>query len=46
MSEGKEELNFNLPAGKSVTFKHHIIIYSGEKVSDEQVNKDFDEFTG
>ena len=45
MSDGKEELNFKLPAGELVTFKHRIIIYSGEEVSDEQVNTDFDKFT-
>lgn len=45
MSGGKEELNFKLPAGESVTFKHRIIIYSGEEIADEQVNKDFEEFT-
>jgi len=44
MSDGKEELNFSLPAGKSVTFKHRVIVYSSE-VSDEQINKDFDEFS-
>lgn len=46
MSGGKEELNFELPAGESVTFKHRIIIYSGEKVTDDQLNADFNEFSG
>jgi hypothetical protein len=45
MSDGKEELNFELPAGESVTFKHRVIVYSGNDVSDGQVNSDFDEFT-
>lgn len=45
MSEGKEELNFKLPAGESVSFKHRIIIYSGDKVSDEQLNEEFQEFS-
>jgi hypothetical protein len=44
MSDGKEELNFELPAGESVTFKHRVIIYTGKEVSDGQVNKHFDEF--
>lgn len=44
MSGGKEELNFVLSAGKSVTFKHRIIIYSGEKTDDTVVNKDWEEF--
>lgn len=45
MSDGKEELNFKLLAGESVTFKYRIIIYSGEEVSDGQTNTDFDKFT-
>ena len=45
MSDGKEELDFKLPAGESVTFKHRIIIYSGDEASDEQVNTDFTTFT-
>ena len=44
MSDGKEELNFELPSGESVTFKHRVIIYTGKEVSDGQVNKHFDEF--
>ncbi len=44
-SEGKEELNFKLSAGESVTFKHRIIIYSGTEVSDQQLNTDFTAFT-
>jgi hypothetical protein len=43
MSGGKEELNFELPAGASVRFKHRIIISSGE-TSDEQLNQDFKKF--
>ena len=45
MSGGKEELNFKLSAGESVTFKHRIIIYSGTEVSDEQLNSDFEKFS-
>jgi len=44
MSGGKEELNFKLAAKESVTFKHRIIIYSGEKAPNEKVNLDFDDF--
>ncbi len=44
LSGGKEELNFSLSAGESVTFKHRIIIYSGTEVSDDVLNKDFDAF--
>ena len=46
MSEGKEELNFQLDSGESVTFKYRIIVYSGEEVKDEQVNSDFKAFAG
>lgn len=45
MSESTEELNLELAAGESVTFKHRIIIYSGEKISDDQLNADFNEFS-
>jgi hypothetical protein len=29
MSNGKEELNFVLAAGKSVTFRHQVLILNG-----------------
>lgn len=45
MSGDKEELNFELPQGKSVTFKHRIIIYSGNGDPSEQIDRDFEEFT-
>lgn len=45
MSGGKEELNYKLSAGESVTFRHRIIIYSGTEVSDELLNTDFEEFS-
>lgn len=38
MSDGKEELNFSLPAGKSVTFRYKIVIQSGKHLSDNEVN--------
>jgi hypothetical protein len=44
-SQGKEELNFELAPGESVTFKHRIIIYSGAEVSDDMLNQDFTDFT-
>jgi hypothetical protein len=43
-SDGKEELNFKLSAGESVTFKHRIIVNSGEKVPDEQLNNEYNNF--
>lgn len=45
MSGGKEELNFKLPAGESVTFKHRIIIYSGKEATDQELNADFEAFS-
>ncbi|CAN5268510.1 PmoA family protein [soil metagenome] len=38
LSNGKDELNFKLPAGESVTFKHRIIVHSGDHLSDEKIN--------
>ena len=45
MSGGKEELNYKLPAGESVTFKHRVIVYSGNEVTDGELNEDFEEFS-
>ncbi|MEX2403051.1 MAG: PmoA family protein [Balneolales bacterium] len=44
MSGGKEELNYGLQTGESITFNYRIIIYSGEKVLDEQLEEDWIEF--
>ncbi|WP_423227969.1 PmoA family protein [Sabulibacter ruber] len=46
MSDGKEELNYKLPAGKSVTFRHRVVIQSGSSLTDEQVNAQYQKFTG
>jgi len=45
MSNGKEVLNFKLPAGKSVTFRHRVLIQSENSLSDDQVNKAFEKFS-
>jgi hypothetical protein len=45
MSGGKEELNFELAKGESVTFKYRIIISSGNEYAGEQLNQDFEEFS-
>lgn len=45
MSEGKEELNFKLGPGESVTFKYRIIVYSGKKVTDSLLNAAFKQFS-
>lgn len=44
MSDGQEVMNMNIKAGESVTFKHRVLVMSGDEVSDEQLNdywKDF-----
>ncbi len=46
LSNGKEELNFKLSPGKSVTFRHRIIIHSGSNLTDDQVNAEYQKFTG
>jgi len=44
MSGGKEELNFLLDAGKSITFKHRILIHSGEKTENSTVENAWNDF--
>lgn len=43
-SEGKEELNLKLKAGKSIAFKYKVLIQSGEVMTDDQVNAEFTKF--
>lgn len=45
LSGGKEELNYKLEAGESLTFNYRIIVYSGAEVTDEMLNQDFGAFT-
>lgn len=45
LSNGKDELNFLLPAGKSVAFKYRVIIHSGSLLTNAEVNREFDAFT-
>ena len=44
-SGGAEELNFQLPAGESVTFRHRVLIDSGRDLNDEAINRVFQEFS-
>jgi hypothetical protein len=44
-SEGKEELNFSLKKGESVTFKYRIYITSGYTATDDELNEQFREFS-
>lgn len=45
LSGGKEELNYKLEAGETLTFNYRIIVYSGAEVTDEMLNQDFGAFT-
>lgn len=44
MSEGKEELNYVLGAEETLTFKHRVILYSGEVTDDSEIESDWQEF--
>lgn len=44
MSNGKEELNFKLAPGKSVTFRHKVLIHSGDKMPEEQIQSAYQRF--
>lgn len=46
MSGGKTALNFRLPAGASVTFKHRILINTGATLTDQQLDEVSDRFAG
>lgn len=43
-SEGKQELNFSLKKGESVTFKYRLVV-ANEDLSDDQINKLADEYS-
>ncbi|HEX7847799.1 MAG TPA: PmoA family protein [Chitinophagaceae bacterium] len=43
-SNGKEELNFSLPPGKSVTFRYRVIIHSGKELTKSEMDKQAIEF--
>ena len=45
MSGGKEELNFRLAAGNSVTFRYRFIVQSGNRPTQEQLNAAFEKFS-
>ena len=44
-SEGKEELNFTLTAGESVTFKYKLLVHSGSALTKETLEKEFNDFS-
>lgn len=45
MSDGKEEMNFKLPAGHSVTFRHLLVVHAGSNLDPAAVNKQFEQFS-
>jgi len=43
-TQGKEELNFSIPAGGSTTFRYRVIIHSGSHLTDAEINVLADDF--
>lgn len=44
-TNGKDSMNFNIPAGKYAKFRYRIIISSGKYLPDSEINKYADEFS-
>ncbi|GAA5220427.1 DUF6807 domain-containing protein [Membranihabitans marinus] len=44
MSGGKEELNYSLDPGQSVTFRYNILVHSNSALSADQINAKYAEF--
>ncbi|SDK61408.1 Methane oxygenase PmoA [Catalinimonas alkaloidigena] len=38
-SEGKEAMNFSLPAGESTTFRYRVVFHSGSELSEDQIEQ-------
>ena len=45
-TQGKETLNFKIPAGKSATFRYRVIVNSGADLTDPEINAYSDDFAG
>jgi len=43
-TRGKEELNFFIPASKSITFRYRVIIHSGGHLNDTEINALMNDF--
>ena len=43
-TNGKETLNYSIPAGKSSVFRYRIIIHSGADLTDKEINNYADDF--
>ncbi len=44
-SNGKEELNFSLKPGQSVTFRYRVVVHSGATLTPDDMNKLFTDFS-
>ncbi len=44
-TDGKQELNYSIPAGKSITLRYRIVIHSGEHLSNAEIETFADEFS-
>ncbi len=45
-TQGRETLNFMIPAGKSTTFRYRVIVNSGADLTDSEINSYSDDFAG
>lgn len=45
-TQGRETLNFMIPAGKSTTLRYRVIISSGADLTDSEINSYSDDFAG
>jgi hypothetical protein len=43
-TQGKEEVNYSLPPGRSLTFRYRIIVSSGSHLTDEAINSYAEDF--
>lgn len=46
LSDGKDELNYRLKDGESVTFTYRIVVHAGEPMSDEAIEEVYKDFSG
>jgi len=45
-SDGKDVMNFSIPAGKSTTFRFRLFVHSGSVLKDAEINAYAKEFAG
>ncbi|MGB3777615.1 MAG: PmoA family protein [Tunicatimonas sp.] len=46
LSDGREELNYQLQDGESVTFRYRVVLHAGKPLSDKQEKTLYDDFSG